>query len=132
MLACKQFHNNHCINLIIAEFKNSFVSVSFHPNYTSVYCKFLDIPSLTTNYRLNCSIAYGALDYEHSYEQHNSTNVSDTVVVEINATKLNQLPSHFRHFIITAANDTSTVYIEGKFNLTDQGKMIIVFDECHI
>lgn len=49
--------------------------------------------------------------------------MSDTVVVEINTTKLNQLPSSSKNFTVTATNGTSTVHIKGIFNttVTDEG-----------
>ena len=116
----KQIHTHaqsysFLVHKLTTGFINTFVMVSFLPKYTSVSCKFLDIPQ--TDYNLHCSIAYG------SYNQWNSTSVSDTVVVAINTTQLDQFLSSNRHFNVTATNGTFTAYIEGMltFNIIDQG-----------
>jgi hypothetical protein len=90
----------------------------FHPNYTSVMCKFLALRSM--NNMLGCSITYGNGSYTH--QNTTGPGVSeDTVIVMINATKLHQLPSNYRQFTIIATDDTSTAKIEGTFNITGGG-----------
>ena len=59
--------------------------------------------------------------------------VSDTVTVVvtvmINATRVYQLPSNHRQFTIIATDDTSTVKIEGTFNITEGGIISICMQQ---
>ena len=95
-------------------------------------CKFLALWSI--NNTLACNITYG----NGSYKQQNTTMTgpggSDTVtvVVMINATQVYQLPSNHRQFTIIATDDTSTVKIEGTFNITEGGIISICMQQLLI